>query len=417
MKQKTLRKVKHAKTYVQQLQLFMIFLELRRNVSDILTLPYHNEQFLLRWLRARNFDVDAAEKMLRESMKWRKEWDADCEHLYEPPEVFSQFYPSGVSGFDKDGAPVIVLPFAGLDMWGFMHSVSKHDFMKVTIRKLEEYLALARKQVEVHGPAAGQLVAVIDMTDFNLRQYAWRPAGEVVLSLVQMYEANYPEILKACFIINAPKVFALAFSVVKTFLNEYTINKIHIYKADPTKWQPVILKQIPKDQLPAIFGGTMTDPDGNPRCPSKIPQGGKIPKSYYMRKKMEKLAAETKETYTTITVKKGDKLTLDYLAAEEGSFLKWGFYSDSHDIKFGVVCKNEDGNETVVVPVHRVASHQAEEVGIITCPAPATYTLIFDNTYSYLRSKRLHYSINVSPPLPSPTDSSIIASDEISLEE
>ncbi|XP_075220520.1 SEC14-like protein 2 isoform X3 [Lycorma delicatula] len=379
-------------------QLFAL-MKLKRNVADICTLPYHNDQFLLRWLRARNFDPAAAEKMLRESMKWRQEWDSDCLESYEPPEVFSKYFPSGICGYDKEGAPVIVLPFAGLDMWGFMHSVSKSDFMKVTIRKLEEYLSIARRQAELHGPQAAQLVAVIDMTDFNLRQYAWRPAGEVVLSLVQMYEANYPEILKNCYIINAPKVFALAFSVVKTFLNEYTISKIQIFKADPSKWQPVLLNQIPADQLPAHFGGTMVDPDGDPRCPSKIPQGGKIPKTFYMKKRMEKLALDTKESYTATTVKKGDKLCIDYLAAEEGSFLKWGFYSDGHDIKFGVVSKDENGKETVIIPIHRVPSHQAEEVGVITCPQPATYTIIFDNSYSYLRSKKLHYSITLSPPL------------------
>lgn len=28
-------------------------------------------------------------------------------------------------------------------------------------------------------------------------------AAEVVISLIQMYEANYPEVLKRCFIINS----------------------------------------------------------------------------------------------------------------------------------------------------------------------------------------------------------------------
>lgn len=67
-----------------------------------------------------------------------------------------------------------------------------------------------------------------------------------------------------------PKVFALAFSVVKNFLNDYTLSKIQIYKAEPAKWQPILLRQIPANNLPVHFGGDMIDPDGNPRCPSKV---------------------------------------------------------------------------------------------------------------------------------------------------
>lgn len=51
---------------------------------------------------------------------------------------------------------------------------------------------------------------------------------------------------------------------------------------------------------------------------------------------------------------------------------RWAFYSDAHDIKFGVMSRDEEGRESVVMPVHRVACHQSEEVGVIACSAPAT---------------------------------------------
>lgn len=107
----------------------------------------------------------------------------DSLNEWTPPEVFSNYYPSGLSGFDKDGAPVIVLPFAGLDIWGMLHSVTKKDFIKMTIRTLESHLETARQQAETHGPLAGQLVAVIDMTEFSLKQYAWRP-GDILSFLL-----------------------------------------------------------------------------------------------------------------------------------------------------------------------------------------------------------------------------------------
>ena len=35
-------------------------------------------------------------------------------------------------------------------------------------------------------------------------------------------------------------------------------------------WKEVLLKYISPDQLPVEYGGTMTDPDGNPKCKSKV---------------------------------------------------------------------------------------------------------------------------------------------------
>jgi hypothetical protein len=53
-------------------------------------------------------------------------------------------------------------------------------------------------------------------------------------------------------------------------MNEYTLRKIQIIKSDPRKWQPILLESIEPDQLPAHFGGTLTDPDGNPRYTTKV---------------------------------------------------------------------------------------------------------------------------------------------------
>lgn len=140
-----------------------------------------------------------------------------------------------------------------------------------------------------------------------------------------MYEANYPEILKACYIVNAPRVFAIAFAVVRKFLNEYTLGKIHIFQSDPKKWKKVVTSHIDGDSLPKHYGGNLVDPDGNPRCTTKVRQGGKVPKSYYIKKINEPNLEKNKE-FTTTVVKKGDKLTLDFIIAEEGCFLRCGCF-------------------------------------------------------------------------------------------
>ncbi|XP_014262397.1 SEC14-like protein 2 [Cimex lectularius] len=372
-------------------------MKMRRNVADCLTLPYHDDHFILRWLRARNFDPVAAEKMLRNSLKWRKDWGADTIQDWPTPEIFRYYYPSGISGFDKDGAPIFILPFAGIDIQGILLSVSKTDFIKMALKTLESHLQLAREQMSKHGIEASKIVAILDLTGFNIKQYAWRPAAEAVITLIQLYEANYPEILKACYIINVPSMFFLGFSVVKAFLNDYTLSKINIYKTDKNKWKAAILSNVDPDQLPQIYGGTQCDPDGDPACPSRIHPGGKIPKSYYLRNKVHE---DKNEEYIVTTVKKRDKLFLNYEVKEMGSFIRWAFYSDGHDIKFGILRRdNTSGEEVVEIPPHRVTSHQTEEEGFFQCQVLGTYVVVFDNSYSFLRNKKLHYSISITPPL------------------
>jgi hypothetical protein len=62
----------------------------RERVDDILK-PEHNDVYLLRWLRARKFDLDKSEQMLRRHMDCRQKWDLDNVVAWETPEV-SNYY-------------------------------------------------------------------------------------------------------------------------------------------------------------------------------------------------------------------------------------------------------------------------------------------------------------------------------------
>ncbi|XP_074026952.1 SEC14-like protein 2 isoform X2 [Leptinotarsa decemlineata] len=296
-------------------------MKFRRTVADVLQ-AHHDDHFLLRWLRARNWNLEAAEKMLRQSMKWRQQWEVDgALKEWKPPDVITLYHPSGTTGFDKDGAPVICVPFVGFDVVGLLHSATRQDLIKMTISILEKNLDMAAKTGE------NQVVVIFDMEGFNLRQYAWRPAAEMVISLIQMYEANYPEILKACFIINAPRVFAIAFGVVKKFLNDYTLGKIQIFKSNPQKWKAAILKNITPENIPKHYGGSLCDPDGNPRYTTIVKQGGKVPTSCYLRN-LEAPEKEQNREFKSAVIKKGEKLCLHFIVAEEGCFLRHLHYSE-----------------------------------------------------------------------------------------
>ena len=53
-------------------------------------------------------------------------------------------------------------------------------------------------------------------------------------------------------------------------MHQTTINKLRMFGHDKREWLPAMLDEIDADQLPAMYGGTLADPDGNPNCPSMV---------------------------------------------------------------------------------------------------------------------------------------------------
>merc|ERR1719334_1903935 len=104
---------------------------------------------------------------------------------------------------------------------------------------------------------------------------------DCVADQLTIFEANYPEMMRAVYVINAPKVFSIAYSMVKGFLHEETQKKVRIF--GETGWKEVLREDIEPSLLPKYWGGNRVDPDGDERCPSVVKLGGKIPESYYLK--------------------------------------------------------------------------------------------------------------------------------------
>ena len=54
--------------------------------------------------------------------------------------------------------------------------------------------------------------------------------------------------------------------MIKPFLHERTRSKIQIFSHDPKQWKAAILAGVIPEECPVAYGGTLTDPDGNPNC-------------------------------------------------------------------------------------------------------------------------------------------------------
>nr|XP_043881531.1 SEC14-like protein 2 [Solea senegalensis] len=246
----------------EALQLF------RERIQDILPqLPAQHDHFLLRWLRARNFNLQKSEAMLRKHLEFRKQMKIDTIITeWRPPEVIEKYLSGGMCGHDLEGSPIWYDVIGPVDPKGLFLSASKQDFIKSKIRDCEMLQKDCDRQSERLGRNVESITMIYDVEGLGLK-HLWKPAIETYGEILQMFEDNYPEGLKRLFVIKAPKLFPVAYNLVKHFLSEITRQKIHILGDN---WKEVLLKYIDAEELPMIYGGKLTDPDGDPRCRTRI---------------------------------------------------------------------------------------------------------------------------------------------------
>ncbi|XP_064434748.1 SEC14-like protein 4 isoform X1 [Mirounga angustirostris] len=392
----------------------------RDNLQDLLpALPNADEYFLLRWLRARKFDLQKSEDMLRKHMEFRKQQDLDNILSWQPSEVIQLYDSGGLSGYDYEGCPVWFDIIGTLDPKGLLLSASKQELIRKRIRVCELLLQECELQSQKLGRKIETVLMVFDMEGLSLK-HLWKPAVEVYQQFFAILEANYPETLKNLIVIraqgpghdytsksslsqlpkgvscvSAPKLFPVAFNLVKLFMSEETQRKIVILGGN---WKQELPKFISPDQLPVEFGGTMTDPDGNPKCLTKIKYGGNVPKNYYLRNQVGMNYEHT------VTVARGSFVQLENEILFPGCVLRWQFASEGADIGFGVFLKTKmsewqrAGELVEVLPIQRYKAHVVPEDGSLTCLKAGVYVLRFDNTYSLMHTKKVSYTVEVLLP-------------------
>jgi len=109
--------------------------------------------------------------------------------------------------------------------------------------------------------------------------------------------------------------------------------------------------------------------------------------------------------FTTAKVNNGSSISLEYKVDQPGSMLRWNFWTDDKDIGFGVYRRQvdkakPDENEELeeLVASHRVNSHVIPEADTFPCDTAGTYVVKFDNSYSWMKAKKVWYFIEVVEP-------------------
>merc|ERR1719180_471195 len=386
--------------------------ELSEKLQDLQPVPPSHE--LERWLVGAGLSVDQAEKNFRKSLEWRNKAGADYILDWTSPQVLNKYYPGGFAGYDPSSCPVWLIPFGGADMRGMLSCVRKEEFVDFTIQIIEKSMANMRQKTKELNTPVTQHIFIFDLEGFSLSTATHTPTLDILQRLISIYEANYPETLKAAYVLNAPKVFQIVFRIVKGAVEQKTLSKIQVFGTED--WKEPLSEAVGLGVLPAKWGGTNSSAD--------ICMGDQVPENTKNLTSPEELPGMAEVNSANVAA--GAVFTLRYTFSEETK-VEWKFRSEGGDIGFSIQKKlarlknksgsrkgknssgklkkkeesfdeNPDASPEDVIDLTRVRSHKEIISGRLKCEAGFTYLLHFDNSHSMFRSKRLQYGINLQGP-------------------
>ncbi|GJJ75557.1 hypothetical protein EMPS_07915 [Entomortierella parvispora] len=213
-----------------------------------LTMMDHPDLILLKFIRARKWNLDDAMKMFLNALKWRIVERLD--ELVELSDVeLDAKYPKFIEqmklgkgylrGADPLGRPMSVVNTR-------LHH--KADQPAETIHRFTLYTMECGRMVLPQG--AETVIVIFDLSSFGLDNMDW---GFVRL-FVQCFESYYPETLGVCVVHKAPFVFWGLWKLIQPLLDPVVASKFVF-----TRNNAELHKVVPRDRLPIIHYDGLDD--------------------------------------------------------------------------------------------------------------------------------------------------------------
>ena len=233
----------------------------KQNLTSQNVLPNfdnYDDLFLLRFLRARKFDIEKTMEMFKKFLQWR--FDMKVDELRESYQMenlvqIKKLYPHGYHKTDKQGRPIYIELYDKTDVKGLFKITTEDKMVKYYIKQYERQIkyifpacsAVVKRPVE-------QSCTVLDANGIGITSLFGPIKGFVKLAS-DIGQDYYPEMLGKMTIVNVGFLFRAVWSLVKSFIDPKTQNKINLLKST---YKDDLLVLIDEENLPHFFGGKCT---------------------------------------------------------------------------------------------------------------------------------------------------------------
>lgn len=210
----------------------------------------NDEKFLLMFLRAKKYRVEDAFKVFQNYIRVRQ----------DVPDFFRDLTPANAPLRKISHENHLVMTSADGDAHGRGVALLRIGAWNPTMCSLTDLirgtLILASScfyedSSQIHGVAA-----IVDLEGLGFHHFR-QLTPSLLIKLAHIMQDCAPIRLKALYIINYPSAFKALFEVVKPFIKQKLLTRIHFIGEDVSQ----LWKICPRDLVPAEFGGTRDDFD------------------------------------------------------------------------------------------------------------------------------------------------------------
>ncbi|KAL2607549.1 hypothetical protein R1flu_026122 [Riccia fluitans] len=241
---------------------------LKRFKGVILARGFHcpqrsDDEFLVRFLRARQLDVRKAATMYGEYVQWRRDNNVDSVlQNFKYPELdrVLQAWPQNWHKTDKMGRPINIQLVSRTNIKDVFRETTEERLLMRAVWVWED---LHENKLPACSRAAGRHIAratvIVDLKDVSVMTFTNAHVRKVLPKMARWFSSYFPEYLGRLIIINAPVAFKVLWEMLSPFVDDQTQKKIGIHKNNGLD---DLLATVDAENLPEFLGGKCNCPGG-----------------------------------------------------------------------------------------------------------------------------------------------------------